>query len=128
MEIKITIEGLDQLTESLALIASALAFQRDMGATVKAAADVVEKISAPPVVEVPTIEEQKEVVEETIDELVAEEEETITIEEVRAAFMAKNSKGNTPRLKEILKKFKVAKVTDLDEKDFAEVLSELEAI
>lgn len=55
-------------------------------------------------------------------------EDKPTIEDVRAAFMAKNSKTNTPKLKAILNKFNVKKVTDLDEKDFPEVLKELEAI
>lgn len=57
-----------------------------------------------------------------------ETERKLTIEDVRAAFMAKNSKTNVPKLKAILNKFNVKKVTDLDEKDFPEVLKELEAI
>lgn len=53
----------------------------------------------------------------------------ITIEQVRAAFIAKNSnKNNTPKLKAILDRFGVRKVTDLDEKDFPEVLKALEEI
>ncbi len=55
-------------------------------------------------------------------------EVTITIERVREAFMAKNSKANTAKLKAILKKYNVSKVTDLTEESFADVLKELEAI
>ena len=43
--------------------------------------------------------------------------------------MAKNSiKGNTPKLKAILAEFGARKVTDLQEKDFPEVLKRLEEI
>lgn len=52
----------------------------------------------------------------------------ITIEDVRAAFMAKNSKANKAKLKQILEDFGVRKVTDLDVKDFPAVLEALEAI
>jgi hypothetical protein len=57
-----------------------------------------------------------------------EKEEPITIEQVRAAFMSKNSKENSPKLRAILKKFGVTKVTDLPEEKFADALKELEAI
>jgi hypothetical protein len=67
------------------------------------------------------------------EEVLAEEpqsdpETTYTIELVREAFMAKNSKTNTAKLKAILKKYSVAKVTDLTEESFADVIKELEAI
>jgi hypothetical protein len=52
----------------------------------------------------------------------------ITIEQVREAFVAKNSKANAPKLKAILKKYKVAKVTDLPEENFEDVLKKLEEI
>lgn len=58
----------------------------------------------------------------------AEDGPVLTIEQVREAFMAKNTKSNTAKLKAILKKFNVAKVTDLPEEHFADVLKELEAI
>ncbi|MEN6618159.1 MAG: hypothetical protein ABFC28_01445 [Rikenellaceae bacterium] len=62
------------------------------------------------------------------DAAVAEDRPILTIEQVREAFMAKNTKSNTAKLKAILKKFNVAKVTDLPEEHFADVLKELEAI
>lgn len=52
----------------------------------------------------------------------------ITIEQVREAFVSKNSKANAPKLKAILKKYKVSKVTDLPEEHFEEVLKALEEI
>lgn len=51
-----------------------------------------------------------------------------SLEEVRAAFVAKNSKANAPKLRAILAKFNVKKVTDLDPADYPEALKELEAI
>lgn len=143
MEIKINIVGLDQLTESLALIGSAMAYQRGMVNTAEAAVSLLMEVSdtvgghkeeVKEVKEVKEVEEVEEVsVKEEIKEVASveeskERESVITIEDVRAAFMAKNSKGNTPKLKDILKEFNVAKVTDLEEKDFEGVLARLEAI
>jgi len=54
--------------------------------------------------------------------------EAITLEQVRAAFMDKNSKANTAKLKAILTDHNVKKVTDLKEEDFDSVLKALEAI
>ncbi len=65
---------------------------------------------------------------EQTDQEPEENDEPITIEQVREAFMNKNSKANTSKLKAILKKYNVAKVTDLPEESFADVLKELEEI
>ena len=51
-----------------------------------------------------------------------------TLEEVRALFVAKNSAANRDRLKKLLTEFKVKKVTDLQEEDFAAVVAKLEAM
>ncbi len=59
---------------------------------------------------------------------VAEGPSPITIEQVREAFLAKNSSTNKPKLKAILEQFGVKKVTDLKEKDFPAVLKALEEI
>jgi len=126
MEIKITIEGLDQLTESLALIGSALAYQKGMAKTSKAAVELMNEVTETPL-DVPTIEEQKKVVAEK--EAIAEG--AITIEQLREVFMAKNNaKGNTAKLKAILTEFGVKKVTDLKgrEDEFTAVLKALEEI
>ena len=65
---------------------------------------------------------------EKAPDMVESDDPPITIEQVREAFVSKNSKSNAPKLKAILKKYKVAKVTDLPEEDFEKVLKELEAI
>lgn len=52
----------------------------------------------------------------------------ITIEQIREAFVSKNTKGNTQKLKALLNEFGVKKVTDLKEEDYPEVLKRLEEI
>ena len=123
MEIKITIKGLDQLTESLALIGSALAYQRGMAPTAKAAVDLMSEVTdKKEEVQEEAIKEEKKVEEVTTDTI-----PKITIEQIREVFVNKNNiKGNTPKLKAILNDFGVKKVTDLEEKDFPAVLKELE--
>lgn len=49
----------------------------------------------------------------------------VTIEQVRALFVEKNSKANKAKLVALLKKYGVSKVTDLQEENFAEVIEEL---
>ncbi|WP_313758521.1 hypothetical protein [Tissierella sp.] len=131
LEIKVNINGLDQLTEALALIGSALAYQKGMINTADAAVnlmlDVTDKVEDL-TEETPELKKEEIKVKEEPKEVVAEEPPSITIEQVRAAFMAKNSKGNTEKLKSILKDFGVKKVTDLEEKDFPAVLKALEEI
>ena len=137
IEIKVNIEGLNQLTESLALIGSALAYKNDMVKTSSEAVNVL--LETTDKIEDCTKEDneeevKKEVVEKVVTEVVKEqekkgEESAITIEDVREVFVAKNNiKGNTPKLKKILNKFGVKKVTDLEEKNFAEVLSRLKEL
>lgn len=54
---------------------------------------------------------------------------SLTLEDVRKMFVEKNSiRGNTTKLKAILKEFKVAKVTDLEVKDFEAVMQKLEEV
>lgn len=128
MEITVTIKGLDQLTESLALIGSALAYQRGMAPTAKAAVDLMTEVTE-------VTDKKEEVQEEAIKEEKKVEEVTtdtipkITIEQIREVFVNKNNiKGNTPKLKSILNDFGVKKVTDLKEEAFPEVLKKLEEL
>lgn len=123
MEIKVTVDikGIEPLTEAIALLGSGLAFRQGMITTAEAA----EKLTETP--EKVTQTEEK-VTETQETEQVEEDTSTITMEEIREAFLAKNSKANTAKLKAILKKFGVAKVTDLEEKDFSQVLKALEEI
>ncbi len=76
------------------------------------------------------IEEIEEVEEEEVETLEDAEgaAKKITIEQIREAFVSKNTKGNTQKLKALLNKFGVKKVTDLQEKDFPAVLKELEEL
>lgn len=137
VEIKIKIEGLDQLTEAMALLGSALAYRGGLVNTAEAAVELMEevksKVRKEDTVEVAKetaiVEEVKETsTEDALTPTPAPETPQITIEQVRAAFTAKNSKGNTPKLKAILNQFGVRKVTDLQEKDFPAVLKALEEI
>lgn len=59
---------------------------------------------------------------------VKEDAKVYTLEEIRALFVAKNSAANRDRLKKLLTEFKVKKVTDLQETDFAAVVAKLEAM
>jgi len=122
VEIKIKIEGLDQLTEAMALLGSALAYRGGLVNTAEAAVELMEDVKS----KVRTAE----VAEETATKIdVTPEAPEITIEQIREVFVAKNNiKGNTPKLKAILAEFGAEKVTDLQEKDFPEVLKRLEEI
>ena len=130
VEIKIKIEGLDQLTEALALLSSALAYSKGMENTAKAAEEILDKLITDKDKEETIVEEVKVTsTEEVLTPAPAPEAPKITIEQIREAFVAKNSiKGNTPKLKAILAEFGAKKVTDLQEKDFPEVLKRLEEI
>lgn len=59
---------------------------------------------------------------------VKEDAKVYTLEEIRALFVAKNSAANRDKLKKLLTEFKVKKVTDLQEEDFAAVVKKLEAM
>ncbi len=121
MEIKITIEGLEQLTEAIALLGSAMACQKGMVNTAKAAVDLIEDATK-------DTASKKEKPKENEVKKIVQEQPTISIEDVRAKFISKNTKGNTPKLKKILQDHGVKKVTDLKEEDFPSVLESLEAI
>ena len=75
--------------------------------------------------EIEEVEEVEEV--ETLEDAEGAAKK-ITIEQIREAFVSKNTKGNTQKLKALLNKFGVKKVTDLQEKDFPAVLKELEEL
>lgn len=128
MEINITITGIEQFTEAVALLASAIAYEKGMELTGQAAKKLIPETvtkTAPAVTEKATKVTETD---ENVTENEVPQETDITIEDVRAAFMAKNTKANTPKLKKILTDFGVKKVTDLEEKDFEAVLKALEEI
>jgi len=128
VEIKIKIEGLDQLTEALALLGSALAYRGGLVNTAEAAVELMEEVKSK-VRKEDTVEVAKETATKIDVTPEAPEVPEITIEQIREVFVAKNNiKGNTPKLKAILAEFGAEKVTDLQEKDFPEVLKRLEEI
>ncbi len=123
MEINITIKGIEQFTEAVALLASAIAYDKGIKNTGQAAKALLpeEKVTK-------TAPEEAEKASKVTQTEEKATETDITIEDVRAAFMAKNTKANTPKLKKILNDFGVRKVTDLEEKDFEAVLKALEEV
>ena len=128
VEIKIKIEGLDQLTEAMALLGSALAYRGGLVNTAEAAVELMEEVKSK-VRKEDTVEEAKETATKIDVTPEAPEVPEITIEQIREMFVVKNNiKGNAPKLKAILAEFGARKVTDLQEKDFPEVLKRLEEI
>jgi len=128
VEIKIKIEGLDQLTEALALLGSALAYRGGLVNTAEAAVELMEDVKSK-VRKEDTVEVAKETATKIDVTPEAPEVPEITIEQIREMFVVKNNiKGNAPKLKAILTEFGARKVTELQEKDFPEVLKRLEEI
>lgn len=140
MEIKITIEGLDQLAEAIALVGSGLAVQKDVGQAVKefsavqekgtwtpGGGDVDDSLPAPaPVADslngkVPTKQGVKEEVKNA-------KQTTITREQVREAMVLKNTADNRPKIKAILTKYKAPNISTLAEEHFEAVMAEIEAL
>lgn len=125
MDITVRIEA-PALVDAINALAVAIAGNIELlldGAGSRAATVSVEM----PVSDKPEIKE--ETADSTADDTAASEEKsatTITINQVRALFVEKNSAGNRDKLKQILSDFKVKKVTDLQEKDFAAVIARLE--
>lgn len=115
----------------------------DLAAAIQSLADAIVAAGCIPV-DVPTAKDVK-ITPETVKSLeldeapVSAEEKkaedpagdpakVYTLEEVRALFVAKNSVSNREKLKKLLTEFKVKKVTDLQESDFAAVVKKLEAM
>ena len=117
MDIKIRIEA-PELAESIALLASAIAYKEGQAVDPK----------VPAKIEVSEETKTEQNVPEEAPKETKPQQPVVTIEDLRAAFMGKNSKINTPKLKKILSDHKVKKVTDLEEKDFESVLKALEAV
>lgn len=133
IDVNVSIEGIYQLTEALALLGSALAFKEDMAKTAEDAIKLAEeatkvkkeepkKKEAGKKEEAPTQEENK-----SKDD--TEVESNLTLSDVRNAFLTKNKdKTKTAELKALLTEFKVEKVSDLTPKDFEAVLKALKEL
>lgn len=122
VEIKIKIEGLDQLTEALALLSSALAYRNGMENTAKAAEEIVDRLR----------EDKEETIVEEVKKTSTEDAPALqnkyTREEVRAAFVAKNSPSNRNQLKAILDKYGASNISELKEEYFEAVMKDLEEL
>lgn len=118
MVVTIKIEGLDQLTEAVAMLGGAMAYFKD--ASPEEAVEAVEDVTA-----------KKEEKSEKKEENIAKEEvsePSISRDEVRALFAAKNTKDKRTQLKGILDKYGAKNISSLKEKDFEAVVKDLEAI
>jgi len=121
IEIKHTIEGLDQLTEAIALVGAALAYKRGMAKTAEVAVDLMNEITD-------EVKAEAEIETEEVKTEKTEVESKFTREEVREAFVAKNSTSTRNKLKAILDKFDDPNISELKEEHFEDVMKELEAL
>lgn len=131
IKIEVEIKGLDQLTESLALIGSAMAYKNDMVETSSEAVDLLLDVTDK--IEDLTEEDvKKDVIKKVVKEVVKEDKKAngikFTREDVRAAFVEKNSPSTRDKLKAILDKFGAPNISELKEEHFEDVMKELEAI
>lgn len=118
MVVTIKIEGLDQLTEAVAMLGGAMAYFK--GASAEEAADAVEEVTA-----------KKEEKPEKREESTAKEEvvkPSVSRDEVRALFAAKNTKDKRTQLKGILDKYGAKNISSLKEEDFEAVMKDLGTI
>lgn len=119
MNINVKIDGLTEFTEAIALLGSSIAHHNGMENTEKA----LKKLAT-------ATEEVKEEVKDEVKEEVKEEvkKSNITLEDVRALFVSKNSPGSREKLKGILDKYGADNVSSLEEKDFEHVIKDLQEI
>lgn len=124
MEIRIKIDGLDEFTQTIALLASALAYRNGMENTAKSAEEIMDRLMEDKDKEETIIEEVKETSTEDAPAL----QNKYTREEVRAAFVAKNSPSNRNQLKAILDKYGASNISELKEEYFEAVMKDLEEL
>lgn len=118
MEVTIKIEGLDQLTEAVAMLGGAMAYFK--GASAEEAADAMEAVTTKAEENLPKVEES------TAKEEVPKS--SVSRDEVRALFAAKNTKDKRTQLKGILDKYGAKNISSLKEEDFEAVMKDLGAI
>lgn len=119
MEVTIKIEGLDQLTEAVALLGGAMAYFK--GASAEDAVASVNEVTARKEESIPNAEENSAKEE-------AGAKSSVSRDEVRALFAAKNTKDKRTQLKGILDKYGAKNISSLKEEDFAAVMKDLGAI
>lgn len=119
MEVTIKIEGLDQLTEAVAMLGGAMAYFK--GVSADEAVKSVEEVTAKK-------EENLSKVEESTAKEEAVAKPSVSRDEVRALFAAKNTKDKRTQLKGILDKYGAKNISSLKEEDFEAVMKDLGAI
>ena len=129
MEIKITIENLeefikstDRLTETVAILGSAVAFKKGLVKTARSALDRALTEAE---------EEDGPVEEDTAAEEDAPAEEkavTITLEEVRAKLAALSQGGKQAEVKALITKYGAQKLSDIPEDKYPDLLKDAEGI
>lgn len=126
MEVTIKIEGLDQLTEAIAMLGGAMAYFKGASAdvAVKAVTDVTAKMDD----RIAKAEEKFEKKEENIAKEEAGAKSSVSRDGVRALFAAKNTKDKRTQLKGILDKYGAKNISSLKEEDFEAVMKDLGAI
>lgn len=124
MEIRIKIDGLDEFTQTIALLASALAYRNGMENTAKSAEEIMDRLMEDKDKEETIVEEVKETSTEDAPAL----QNKYTREEVRAAFVAKNSPSNRNQLKAVLDKYGASNISELKEEYFEAVMKDLEEL
>lgn len=125
MELTIKIEGLDQLTEAVARLGGAMAYFK--GVSADDAVKSVEEVTAKMEERLPKMEERlPKVKENSAKEEVSEP--SVSRDEVRALFAAKNTKDKRTQLKGILDKYGAKNISSLKEEDFEAVMKDLGAI
>lgn len=125
MVVTIKIEGLDQLTEAIAMLGGAMAYFK--GASADVAVQAVEEVTAKMDDRIAKAEEKSEKREEST----AKEEApkpSVSRDEVRALFASKNTKDKRTQLKGILDKYGAKNISSLKEEDFEAVMKDLGAI
>lgn len=125
MEVTIKIEGLDQLTEAIAMLGGAMAYFK--GVSADEAVKPVEEVAAKIEKNIPKIEEKLPEVEENSAKAEVSEP-SVSRDEVRALFAAKNTKDKRTQLKGILDKYGAKNISSLKEEDFDAIIKDLEAV
>lgn len=124
MEVTIKIEGLDQLTEAIAMLGGAMAYFK--GVSADEAVSIVEDVKASRAKPGKKEESIPKVEENSAKEEVSKP--SVSRDEVRALFAAKNTKDKRTQLKGILDKYGAKNISSLKEEDFDAIIKDLEAV
>lgn len=124
MEVTIKIEDLDQLTEAVAMLGGAMAYFK--GVSAEEAVSIVEDVKASRAK--PEKKEENSAKDEENSAKAEVSEPSVSRDEVRALFAAKNTKDKRTQLKGILDKYGAKNISSLKEEDFDAIIKDLEAV